>query len=474
MKPVWVRFKCFGPYVQEQFIDFQELEKNGLFLICGETGAGKTTILDAICYALYGRSSGGLRGDLSVMRCKLAENQEETLVEFVFDSDGERYLFTRSLKYGRKNLNDSHNCLIFKNGNFVPIFENPKATVVNQKAVELIGLTYDQFRQVIFLPQGQFEILLVSNSEDKEKILVSLFHADRWQRIAEEIYRRVSERDKALNQEKIRISTKLNEYGCEFLPQLEEKREAALAKRDEAKLAVAQREKDAIGAKAVWEQSLLENREFEVLETRQRVYLALQGKEAFFAGEAAILADADRAEAIRPQFSAYEEAGARKNRAEASLTASRQKRSKAAETLEKVVQRQKRHEAGKAADTENRQYLLRLETARELYRTLAEKQKTMETASRLEEKQRKALAGAEKKFLSADTDGKTRCSSRTKPSGSGKWPSRDICRESAACWRNIWRTASLARFAEAGSIPCPPDGRRDIFPKGYWNNGTGK
>lgn len=182
MKPIQIRFACFGPYVQEQCIDFEELEKNGLFLISGETGAGKTTILDAICYALYGRSSGGLRGDMSVMRCKLAENHQETLTEFTFDNGGKRYRFTRSLKYGRKKLNDFHNCMVLEDGVYVPIFENPKATNVNKKAEEIIGLTYDQFRQVIILPQGQFERLLVSDSSEKEKILVSLFHADHWQR----------------------------------------------------------------------------------------------------------------------------------------------------------------------------------------------------------------------------------------------------------------------------------------------------
>ena len=81
MKPVSVRFKGFGPYMEEQFIDFSELEKNGLFLISGETGAGKTTILDAICYALYCESSGGQRGDIENMRCKLADKTDETLVE---------------------------------------------------------------------------------------------------------------------------------------------------------------------------------------------------------------------------------------------------------------------------------------------------------------------------------------------------------------------------------------------------------
>ena len=127
MKPVSIRFKCFGPYLQEQYIDFTQLEKSGLFLICGETGSGKTTILDAISYALYGRSSGALRGDLSVMRCKLAQPKDETLVEFIFDSGGHRYRFTRSLKYGRKNLNDSHDCARLEDGVFVPIFsERPE------------------------------------------------------------------------------------------------------------------------------------------------------------------------------------------------------------------------------------------------------------------------------------------------------------------------------------------------------------
>ena len=90
MKPISVRFKCFGPYMVEQFVDFTQLEQSGLFLICGETGAGKTTILDAMCIALYGKSSGGIRGELSDMRCKLAGKDDVTEVEFVFENGGQR------------------------------------------------------------------------------------------------------------------------------------------------------------------------------------------------------------------------------------------------------------------------------------------------------------------------------------------------------------------------------------------------
>ena len=86
MKPITIAFTCFGPYMERQFVDFAELERGGLFLICGETGAGKTTILDAMSVALYGRASGESRGELADMRCKLAGQDDMTRVEFVFDN----------------------------------------------------------------------------------------------------------------------------------------------------------------------------------------------------------------------------------------------------------------------------------------------------------------------------------------------------------------------------------------------------
>ncbi len=167
MKPISVRFKCFGPYMDEQFVDFEELSNKGIFLICGETGSGKTTILDAICYALFGKSSGGLRQGIEVMRCKGAKATDKTLVEYIFESNGERYKFHRELRFGRKNLIEEDGCEVLQNDAFVPIFQNPTATNVNKKAEDILGLSYDQFCQVVMLPQGKFERLLVSNSEEK-------------------------------------------------------------------------------------------------------------------------------------------------------------------------------------------------------------------------------------------------------------------------------------------------------------------
>lgn len=402
MKPVSVRFKCFGPYVEEQFIDFRELEKNGLFLICGETGAGKTTILDAICYALYGKSSGGLRGDISVMRCKLADKSEETLVEFIFDSDGKRYKFIRSLKYGRKNLNDSHNCLVLEGETYVPIFENPKATFVNKKAEELIGLTYDQFRQVIILPQGQFEKLLVSNSEEKEQILVSLFHADRWQRMAEELHRRVAEQDKTLNEEKVLISSKLRQYGCESLSQLEEKAGETQTLRDELKARTAAAEQAAAEQKSLWEQALLENQGFEVLKKLETDYRELKEKEAYYAVEEEILQSADAAERIRPKFTAWQDAKAKKLRAEGLLAQKTAAWEQAERKLSEVQHKQEVHTAARNTYDEQKQQLTLLENARELYRSLAEKQRAVISAESALRTAGETLKKAEKQFGQKD------------------------------------------------------------------------
>ena len=402
MKPISVRFQCFGPYMAEQFIDFEELEKNGLFLICGETGAGKTTILDAMCYALYGRSSGGLRGDLSVMRCKLAEKNDETLVDFVFDCGGNRYKFVRSLKYGRKNLNDTHNCMVLEDGVYVPIFENPKATVVNKKAEELIGLSYDQFRQVIILPQGQFEKLLVSDSVEKEKILVSLFHADRWQKIAEELYRRVAQQDGALKQERAQIDGKLKEYGCEKTEELEEKlavQTQVLAQLKEEN-GQAQQEMEACRQKS--DRAILENRAFEELRRLENSVNALQRQAEGFDAEEVLLKNADTAEKIRPQFTAWQEAKRQKIRAEGQVEQGKLLVNSAEDALTAAREVWQRHEDARGDYEKKKQKIILLENAGELYRSLEKKHMELNQAEKRLKAARKEQEGAEKNFLSKD------------------------------------------------------------------------
>lgn len=222
MRPINVEFQAFGPYVGHEKVDFEAISAKGLFLICGKTGIGKTMILDAMTFALFGKSSGHGRDDFESMRCTNADFHTDTFVKFEFENRGEYYLFERRLERKRKNLSASYNVSRKdEDGIWRPLMENPKEKALNNKAVEIIGLEYEQFRQVIVLPQGQFERLLTSNSDDKEKILTSIFGVDKWQIIAERFYGKAERRRNELRgiQEKIRNS--LAEENCESIEDLE-------------------------------------------------------------------------------------------------------------------------------------------------------------------------------------------------------------------------------------------------------------
>lgn len=228
MRPESLKFTAFGPYLEEQFIDFSSLNSSGLFLISGETGSGKTVILDAITYALYGKSSGGVRGDIYEMRCLNAPTSVNTEVEFVFSIHSKKYKFTRTLKFGRKNFNTFQNVLVLNDdGIFEPLFENPKASDLENTAIKLLGLTYEQFRQVVILPQGQFEQLLTSSSKDKEKILTSLFGTKIWEDVSRILYENILVKTKEISEKKTKTADILSENGCknleEFKSLLDEK-----------------------------------------------------------------------------------------------------------------------------------------------------------------------------------------------------------------------------------------------------------
>ncbi|MBP3655746.1 MAG: SMC family ATPase [Clostridia bacterium] len=402
MRPVYLSFQCFGPYMERQEIDFEALQQSGLFLICGETGAGKSTILDAICYALYGKSSGGLRGDLSVMRCKLAGKDDETRIEFIFDCSGKRYRFLRSLKIARKNLNDSHDCQVLTDGVFVPLLENPKATFVNQKAQELIGLTYEQFRQVIILPQGQFEKLLVSDSVEKEKILVSLFHADRWQRIAEELYRRVHARSEEIKAEGIAIKGKLQEYGCTSLPLLAVRLEGQRTQADALAQQSRQQEAALAALRKENEAALLVSAEYDALRKREAELRSLKSQAEAYQQTERQLALAARTEAIIPLQTAAKEAArltaARRTAAETAqdnLTRAQNDLAAVQATREKVGQNREKYD-------QFRRHITLLENARGTYESLAERQSAWQKAASLKEERRKEQEQAELTLASCE------------------------------------------------------------------------
>lgn len=368
MKPVSVKFRCFGPYMDEQFINFAELEKNGLFLICGETGAGKTTILDAMCYALYCESSGGQRGDIENMRCKLAEKTDETSVEFIFDSNGQRYKFSRAMKYKTKNLHTYHNCYVWKAGVWEVLDTGAKQ--VSARAEKLVGLTSSQFRQVIILPQGKFEEFLISDSKKKEEILVTLFNVQQWSRIAEEISRRVNSRAAELNQEKTAIAEGLRRYGCDSIEELTAKGAKLADSLEETKAQAEEASKALAAAEEAYSAGKVDHEAFSRLDKLQQRYDLLKQQEAAMAAEGEILARADGADRLRPDYDACRNAAAADRKAKADLAAGEIRLERSKTNLAKAQTDLTAHEALAEQHTKNQKLLLRLEQAREVYASL--------------------------------------------------------------------------------------------------------
>lgn len=185
-----ITFQAFGPYVERQELNLEALAKHRLFLIRGATGAGKTVILDAITYALYGKSSGGERGDLEAMRSRSAPDSLPTIVELIFSIRSQRYRFYREIKVGKKRNGESFykvsvNGGELRDGSFYPFFENCKIAALDKQAEQLTGFTHAQFIRTVMLPQGKFERLLVSSSAEKQDILKTLFQSEHWNALCE-------------------------------------------------------------------------------------------------------------------------------------------------------------------------------------------------------------------------------------------------------------------------------------------------
>ena len=401
MRPISVRFKCFGPYMDEQFVNFEELSSKGIFLICGETGSGKTTILDAICYALFGKSSGGLRQGIEVMRCKSAKTTDKTAVEYIFESNGNRYRFHRELRYGRKNLMEEDGCEVFQDGGFVPVFQNPTATNVNKKAEEILGLTYDQFCQVVMLPQGKFERLLVSNSEEKEKILTSLFHADKWNRIVLGVKTRVEEEAKRLDRELADIQGQLSVYGCTSVDGLKEKLTASKEEVAALEKVVNEAEQRRTHAAKAYEDSIKDNEIFTVLEDCRKKLDSLKQQAKDYDSRRKHLRSSEAADAIREIHTAYTTAKDALDKAVEELGNARSSFSVAEESDAAARKKKELHETERPSYNADKETLTRLKDAREQYAGIGERKKASEDAAKEEEKKRSEADAAKQAYENA-------------------------------------------------------------------------
>ncbi len=171
MKPIKLTVNAFGSFLNETTIDFNLLNQAGFYLITGATGSGKTTIFDAIMYALYNEASGDVR-DVDGFRNDLAEDDNPTYVEFTFENDGIIYTVTRSPRYSvklRKTPYEPKAKLVYGK----TIVE--KTNQVNDAIINILGLSAIQFRQLIMLAQGEFMKLIHAKSQERDEIFRKIF-----------------------------------------------------------------------------------------------------------------------------------------------------------------------------------------------------------------------------------------------------------------------------------------------------------
>ena len=194
MRPLILSMSAFGPFASTQEVDFSALGTNPLFLINGPTGAGKTTILDAICFALYGKTTGDER-EGSQMRCDVADNSLLTEVTFSFSLGELQYRIRRVPEQHRAKKSGEGFTVQKPEAQLYRIDKDGSehllvASKVSEATVEieqLTGLDADQFRQVMVLPQGKFRELLMADSKDREKIFSQLFQTQIYRKIEDKL-----------------------------------------------------------------------------------------------------------------------------------------------------------------------------------------------------------------------------------------------------------------------------------------------
>ena len=329
MKPISLTIEAFGPYRDSVTLDFSALQDHSMFLISGPTGAGKTSILDAMVYALYGEPSGEVR-KTDAIRSDFAEPERMTRVDFSFAIGEAQYRVERLPKQlvakkrgtGMREQNASATVYEMKDGEWKVIATS--AAAIRDTVQRIIGFRKDQFLQVVLLPQGEFRKLLVASTSEREELLHTLFRT--------ELYRKLQE--------------------------------ALKAAYDDAKAGI----EENLTKQAALIQSIPHDEDTPVL-TAQHVRELLANRGPY---RDELVVKRDEAVAEVEQFNALRKEWAVYNQAQQSLT-------EAASTLDLV----KAREEERSSLSEKVQFLTSLTASYELYKQFSDKQgvlKTLETA----------------------------------------------------------------------------------------------
>ena len=214
MKPIRLELKEFGPYKNE-IIEWDKIINEPIFLITGKTGSGKSTLFDAITYALYNKTTGGK--DIASLRTKTALDKDKTQVNFDFELSGRKYRIERTLAYlkaGNKNLTSGKVALMQYNDEKLEVIAT-KEQEVKEKIEELIGLDDKQFCQIIILPQGKFKEFLLSKSSEKKETLRSLFNTYFYQKFVEQLQEQAKKLDSSHKQKEKELIARFEQFDIE-------------------------------------------------------------------------------------------------------------------------------------------------------------------------------------------------------------------------------------------------------------------
>lgn len=222
MRPQKLTISAFGPYAGKTEIDFSRLGDRGLFLITGDTGAGKTTIFDAIAFALYGEASGNVR-EAGMFRSKYAGDEVPTFVELEFVYREKRYRVRRNPEYLRPKgrgtgytMQKADAELTFFDGR-QPV---TRMREVTRAVEEVIGLDYRQFTQIAMIAQGDFQKLLLAGTQERGEIFRQIFHTGLYQEVQNRLRDAAKERWKEYDEIRRSISQYLSGAVCEGSPEI--------------------------------------------------------------------------------------------------------------------------------------------------------------------------------------------------------------------------------------------------------------
>ena len=219
MRPIRLSLQYFGSYTHKQTIDFDLLGTKGLYLITGDTGSGKTTVFDAILYALYGSMSGEYRSkDTTILRSTMAQETDKTEVELVFEFNGIHYTVTRWMEYmqpkkrGDGFTKSDSGAIMSWHGCLTPI---SKTKEVDAKILEILGISRDQFSQIAMIAQGDFMKLLMTDTKDRIELFRKIFRTENYKALQERISKEFKEEETLLSQAKVSVNTIIGMVQCD-------------------------------------------------------------------------------------------------------------------------------------------------------------------------------------------------------------------------------------------------------------------